>query len=132
MHRHITPDYFGYRDDDDGVLVTKEAAVEAAKLAEALKKLRSAEASAGGSLVDTGAVHAVERRAHEEDEQDFRTFLEQHLSTIHTADSTGAPSIAGAGGGSQGNEVKKMTKEQVDAENALLEERKSSLLSMLL
>jgi pre-mRNA-splicing factor ISY1 len=27
--RHITPDYYGYRDDDDGVLEAKEAAQEA-------------------------------------------------------------------------------------------------------
>jgi hypothetical protein len=39
----------------------------------------------------------------------------------------------GEGGGvSQGMEVKKITKEQLEAENALLEERKSSLLSSML
>ena len=28
MYKNITPDYYGYRDDDDGVLMTKEAARE--------------------------------------------------------------------------------------------------------
>ena len=24
MYKHVTPDYYGYRDDDDGILVLKE------------------------------------------------------------------------------------------------------------
>lgn len=28
MYKHITPDYYGYRDDDDGILKPKEAAAE--------------------------------------------------------------------------------------------------------
>jgi hypothetical protein len=29
---HITPDYYGYRDDDDGILVEKEAQMEVRRL----------------------------------------------------------------------------------------------------
>lgn len=28
MYKNITPDYYGYRDDDDGVLKVKEAEME--------------------------------------------------------------------------------------------------------
>ena len=28
MYKNITPDYYGYRDDDDGVLAPKEAEIE--------------------------------------------------------------------------------------------------------
>lgn len=37
LHRHIDGDYYGFRDDDDGVLLEVEAKAEAAMRAEALK-----------------------------------------------------------------------------------------------
>jgi Isy1-like splicing family len=32
MYKNITPDYYGYRDDDDGVLVEKEKIQEVSYL----------------------------------------------------------------------------------------------------
>lgn len=31
MYKNITPDYYGYRDDDDGVLMEKEAKREVSR-----------------------------------------------------------------------------------------------------
>lgn len=31
MYKHVTPDYYGYRDDDDGILVQKEAKREVSR-----------------------------------------------------------------------------------------------------
>lgn len=126
LHRYITPDYFGYRDDDDGVLATREAVVEAEKIAEAVKKFRDTEKSTGAISVDMNVTSAMERRLHEEDEEDFRLFLEHHLSSSTTA-ADGNNTAVAVEALSQGPE-----KKQVELESALLEERKSSLLSMLL
>jgi pre-mRNA-splicing factor ISY1 len=41
MYRNITPDYYGYRDDEDGVLVLKEAAAEREQIAAAVAEWKA-------------------------------------------------------------------------------------------
>jgi pre-mRNA-splicing factor ISY1 len=41
MYRNITPDYYGYRDDEDGVLVLKEAAAEREQVATAVAEWKA-------------------------------------------------------------------------------------------
>ena len=38
MYKNITPDYYGYRDEDDGVLVRKEAAAEKRGIVEEVER----------------------------------------------------------------------------------------------
>ena len=61
LYRNVTPDYYGYRDEDDGVLVAKESAAEEAAIREDLRRSDAARLerktdagfSAGG--VDSGS-----------------------------------------------------------------------------
>lgn len=72
MFKGITPDYYGYRDEDDGVLVRDEAAAETAAIAEAVdehhrakraKRANDGHSAAGDDDSDDGEAEAAEDRA---------------------------------------------------------------------
>jgi pre-mRNA-splicing factor ISY1 len=62
----LDADYYGYRDDDDGVLVALEAQAELRLRAEALKRWQEAQAAAGVIATDNEADGLVDAgfRAH--------------------------------------------------------------------
>ena len=60
MHRHIDGDYYGFRDEDDGVLVAVEAGAEAEMRAEALRDWRPEELAAGGAAAAAAAAAEAE------------------------------------------------------------------------
>jgi pre-mRNA-splicing factor ISY1 len=78
--RHITPDYYGYRDEDDGVLLPAEAQAEKELVAEAVslfetaanasKRARLEAASAAGSVAAdvASALGALDSTYHSDDD----------------------------------------------------------------
>ena len=51
LYRFVTPDYYGYRDDDDGILKTKELEREVKYRMVELLQLPKAVVGSGGSVV---------------------------------------------------------------------------------
>eukprot|EP00611_Tribonema_gayanum_P024204 TRINITY_DN5289_c0_g1_i1.p1 TRINITY_DN5289_c0_g1~~TRINITY_DN5289_c0_g1_i1.p1 ORF type:complete len:280 (-),score=102.63 TRINITY_DN5289_c0_g1_i1:69-908(-) len=63
MYKNITPDYYGYRDEEDGVLVVKEAVAEKAQVAQSVAQWqaeREARIARGERLEETAADAAAE------------------------------------------------------------------------
>ncbi|KIZ04778.1 putative Pre-mRNA-splicing factor ISY1 like protein [Monoraphidium neglectum] len=55
MHKSITPDYYGFRDEEDGVLVKVEAVAERAIQAQKLREWEAREAERDAALAGTAA-----------------------------------------------------------------------------
>lgn len=75
LYKHITPDYYGFRDDDDGVLAAKEAARETELIAQAeaefatkVSRLRE-ESQRSGGVYGQAELDALLRAQEEEDDE---------------------------------------------------------------
>jgi len=62
MHRQINGDYYGFRDDDDGVLAPLEAAAEAEMRAAALEEWREKEQERTVAASAMPSAHDAEER----------------------------------------------------------------------
>lgn len=81
MHRAIDADYYGFRDEEDGILVAVEAAAEGPMRAAAIAEWREREeerqaalAAVRGGMADGGAA-AAEAEAGEADDQAAPQFV---------------------------------------------------------
>lgn len=87
MFKHVTPDYYGYRDDDDGILAVKELEKEKDHRAAALKDFQERKRRLVEDVKRSGGVFgAVELAAmqgsdDEEGEEQIASFLGTSLST---------------------------------------------------
>lgn len=104
MYKHITPDYYGYRDDDDGILHGKERLREKELLAAAdeefadrkrqvIDKIKAAQkARSTGAAGETGGILTAEELALIENDSDTEGEEDKISSAI--AVMPGAPSLA--------------------------------------
>lgn len=63
IFKHITPDYYGFRDEDDGVLVAKEAAREAVLIAEEQRAWKDKTRQLEQQIKSTGGVYGTSELA---------------------------------------------------------------------
>mmetsp|Transcript_21954 Transcript_21954/g.50595 ORF Transcript_21954/g.50595 Transcript_21954/m.50595 type:complete len:280 (+) Transcript_21954:67-906(+) len=69
MFKNITPDYYGYRDEDDGVLVRKEAAAEKRGIAEEVERHEEAKKQRLDDRLASGVADAIEPESSEDEEE---------------------------------------------------------------
>ena len=87
MYKNLTPDYYGYRDDDDGILVPKEKIVEerlvkgkVAEFEEKKRKLRQEIRRSGGIY----GVKELSELVDEGDEEERNFFLSVHVTKLNS------------------------------------------------
>lgn len=123
MYKGIDPDYYGYRDEDDGVLVRKEAEAERRMVEAAVAEFRAAKrqrvAEAGG---DGGAEDEGEET--DEDEALLAKSLEQ-------ADGAAGGVVVAGAHASAAVKAYVPVPSQEDIQKALVEKKKQALLSQL-
>lgn len=120
----ITPDYYGYRDEDDGVIVPQEKDMERRLVEAAVSELEGrkrklvAEVKRSGGASGTAELAALEPPEHEEEEDiDFvLNAAEQHIS----------PAVPGAGT-DKGSGIFVPTQSQM--EELLVQSKKAALLN---
>lgn len=60
LYKNITPDYYGYRDDDDGVLIEKERKAELLRVQESIDEFHSKKRKLEEEVARSGGVYGVE------------------------------------------------------------------------
>lgn len=73
MYKHVTPDYYGYRDEDDGQLVRKELQAEKRAVAEEVARFEAAKRQ---RLNDPSAAQEEAESSEEEEQVDHTDFGE--------------------------------------------------------
>lgn len=123
----ITPDYYGYRDEDDGVIVPQEEDMErrlveaAVSEFEGRKRKLVAEVKRSGGASGTAELAALEPPDHEEEEDvDFvLNAAEQHIS----------PAVPGAGNDKGSGKGAVVVPTQSQMEELLVQSKKAALLN---
>ena len=124
MYKGIDPDYYGYRDEDDGVLVRKEAEAEKRAVEAAMADFRAAkrQRAAEGEAVE-------DEEAEDEDE----ALLARSLEEASGGTGGGGPVLAGPASAATSAAVKAHVPvpRQEDIQAALVERKKQALLSQI-
>lgn len=124
MYKGIDPDYYGYRDEDDGVLVRKEAEAEKRAVEAALADFRAAkrQRAAEGEAVE-------DEEAEDEDEALLARSLEEASGEAGGV----GPVLAGPASAATSAAVKAHVPvpRQEDIQAALVERKKQALLSQI-
>ena len=63
MYKNIDPDYYGYRDEDDGVLVKVEAEAQAKAVGKAVEEWKQEKKRQRTELEASGSQHTVDDSA---------------------------------------------------------------------
>lgn len=127
ISKFITPDYYGYRDEDDGVIVPQEEDMErrlveaAVSEFEGRKRKLVAEVKRSGGASGTAELAALEPPDHEEEEDvDFvLNAAEQHIS----------PAVPGAGNDKGSGKGAVVVPTQSQMEELLVQSKKAALLN---
>jgi pre-mRNA-splicing factor ISY1 len=124
MYKGIDPDYYGYRDEDDGVLVRKEAEAEKRAVEEAVAEFRAKRQRAAGQGEEE------EEAAEEEDEEEALL-----ARSLEQADGAAGPGVVLAGPASAATSAAVKAHvpvpSQEDIQKALVERKKQALLSQI-
>lgn len=122
MYKGIDPDYYGYRDEDDGVLVRKEATAERRMVEEAVAAFRAEKRQRTG-----GAGQGQDEEEEDEEEALLAKSLEQ------ASGAAGGMVMAGPASAAHSAAVKAYVPvpAQEDIQKALVEKKKQALLSQL-
>lgn len=125
MYKGIDPDYYGYRDEDDGVLVRKEAEAEKRAIEAAVADFRAAKRQRAA------AGEAVEEEDEAEDEDE--ALLARSLEEASGGAGGGGPVLAGPASAATSAAVKAHVPvpRQEDIQAALVERKKQALLSQI-
>lgn len=75
MYKHITPDYYGYRDEDDGKLLSKESAAEKRAIQEEEEKFEEMKRQRKSDVV-------LEEESDSEEEEESSTFGDAFASAV--------------------------------------------------
>ena len=129
MHRFVTSDYYGYRDDDDGILATKEAAIEVQLIRRSEKdfhekKIVLIEGLKARGAASMSAEEALQLLDEEDEEQEVlaHTQLMEQLGSNSSAPSAAAAKTIESTSAKQKTEVNKL----------VVDKKKAMLLDMLL
>ena len=131
----ITPDYYGYRDEDDGVIVPQEEAMErqlvevAVREHEAKRRKLQAEVKRSGGIFGTAELAALEGGEHDDEDVDFvLNAAERHMMAATVA-APGAAVAAGGGGGGGTAAAVPVVPTQQQMEELIVSHKKAALLS---
>lgn len=148
MYKNITPDYYGYRDDDDGILKAKEAEREKELIAAAddefakikgdiIARVKAAhEARLRGDKQDAG-LSAEELAMLEDDSEEDETTMSSQLAKFsdESKNKTNDPARTNASASAANNAELRShvaVPTQADMQTILLEEKKKLMLERLL
>jgi pre-mRNA-splicing factor ISY1 len=123
MYRNITPDYYGYRDDEDGVLATKEAIAEREQVAAAVAEWKAEQAAriARGETVST---------AENDDVSDYVDVTDQVEASMASTTTAAAASQQRASAATDATVTAHMpVVSQEDMKKAILAKKKVALLA---
>lgn len=129
MYKNITPDYYGYRDDDDGILVLKESAQEKLLISRANKEYTDKRRKIMAAIQkgETSSLTQDDLAIIEEDDENNQYFLLSSLENLHKKKDNNTIN------NNDDNEAKKAEAEQkLKLEQALIEQKKKQLLSAFL
>lgn len=152
LYKNITPDYYGYRDDDDGILQEKESIREAELLREAdiefeerrqavIEKVKAAQRARinGEAEVEGGALTAVElalleNNGSDDDEEESMAIVA--ITSTATATESSVPAATSAAGPSATTDAGIKSHVAVpslqDMNSVILEEKKKLMLQRLM
>ena len=88
IHKSITPDYYGYRDEEDGVLLARESVAEHALIAAAVEAWAVEDANrrqARAAGVGSGAAAIAAGVANDAEEEDDEAALAEEASALSSA-----------------------------------------------
>ncbi len=125
MYKGIDPDYYGYRDEDDGVLVRKEAEAERRAVEAAVAEFRAAKRQ------------RVEEAGGEEEEGEEEADEEEALlaRSLEQASGAAGPGVVLAGPASAATSAAVKAHvpvpSQEDIQKALVERKRQALLSQI-
>lgn len=135
LYKNITPDYYGYRDDDDGILIVKETVQEKQFLARANKeytdkrrKIMTTIQNGGGSSLTEDDLAIIE-----EDDEDNQYILLSNLENFHKKKDNKVVLVSTDSNNNDNSKQSEMDElEMKRVEEALVEQKKKQLLSAFL
>ena len=129
MHRFVTSDYYGYRDDDDGILATKEAAIETQLIRRSdndflEKKLALIEGLKARGAASMSAEDALQLLDEEDEEREV-------MAHAKLMEQLGSTNTAAANDAARSSEVVS-NKQKTEVNKLVVDKKKAMLLDMLL
>lgn len=122
MYKLITPDYYGYRDEDDGMLVRKEHQAEKRAIAEENARFEAAKRQRTAERLDAG-VAAAGGEEEDESEEDEEELVDLDANAFGAAEARAASAVTSAA-----LKAHVPVPSQDDIKTAILDYRKQQLL----
>jgi len=141
LYKNITPDYYGYRDDDDGILILKESLQEKQLIARANKEYTDKRRKILSIIEkgDTSSLTTDDFSMIEEDNEDSQVFLLAQLENMnkfennHSSSSSSSSSTTTTDKNKIDEETKKIEEQKnIKIQEELIELKKKQLLSTYL